>query len=448
MKLFGLEIDKKFFNGKKRRACFPVFLAVCLACMMFSGCSGGNASDGAGNGTAAGSGTAAAAEISQAAGAAGTSDGAGSKDTDTDIAEINIISESDEAETTDEVPDEADAEESAVPETADPELPPEEGMVRSFLTNEWTTAELASKRPIAVMYPTDKKAQPQYGLDRVEIFYEIMEEGSMSRQMGIITDWSDLERIGNIRSTRDYFIISSMEWDSILVHFGGPEVFVKDILTRDDVDNINGVGGEMGSDYGAFYRIPAGSRSEHTAYTDGSHIDKAIEKAGFETEFREAFSSEKHWKFSPASVPFVLDSLPGCADASSVDMAGCYPITKSSFKYNAEDGLYYRSIYGEAQKDAITGEQMAFSNILIESCTWGERGAGYLYFHVLDEGHKGYYITGGKIIPCTWSKTSEYGTTVFYDLNGDEITLNTGKTIICIARDCDSFTADGVRYEL
>ncbi|MBQ8040138.1 MAG: DUF3048 domain-containing protein, partial [Lachnospiraceae bacterium] len=46
----------------------------------------------------------------------------------------------------------------------DTELPPEEGMVRSFLSNEWITEEVAGTRPIAVMFPTDKTAQPQYGI--------------------------------------------------------------------------------------------------------------------------------------------------------------------------------------------------------------------------------------------------------------------------------------------
>lgn len=353
-----------------------------------------------------------------------------------------------------EVINETDAETEAETETetetvpADPEAPPEEGMVRSPVTNDWISAAQAGRRPVAVMYPTDRKAQPQYGLDRAEIFYEIMEEGSMSRQMAIMTDWDGLSRIGNIRSIRDYFVITSMEWDAILVHFGGPEIFVQDILTRSDVDNINGVGGIMGPDYGAFYRIPAGSRSEHTAYTDSEHLKKAIEKAGFPTEFREEYREAERWRFAPASRPADLSSLPECTEATEIDMSGCFPVTKSSFLYNAQDRLYYRSIYGEPQRDALTGNQMAFSNILIESCDWGERGAGYLYFHVLDEGHKGYFITGGKMIPCTWGKTSEYGVTRFYDLNGEEITLNTGKTMICIGRNCDSFRVNGTEFDL
>lgn len=365
---------------------------------------------------------------------------------ETSVPETRLIEAFSETEPVTTVPETTEPETKARP--VDDENPPAEGMVRSPLTNEWVTAEEAEKRPVAVMYPTDKKAQPQYGLDRIQIFYEIMEEGSMSRQMGLMTTWEDLSRIGNIRSTRDYFILESLQWDSILVHFGGPEVFVKDLLTREDVDNINGVGGEMGSDYGAFFRIPAGSKSEHTAYTSGAYLKKAIQKAGFETTHREGYWKEDRWLFTGASNPVDLTPYSTCVSAETVDMAGCFPITKSAFRYNAEDGLYYRSIYGSPQKDAVTGNQLAFTNILIESCTWGERGAGYLYFHVLDEGHSGYYITGGKMIRCTWSRTSDYEPVRFYDENGEEIIMNTGKTMICICRDCDSFTADGTKFRL
>lgn len=343
---------------------------------------------------------------------------------------ISIESETEEESTEEETETE--------PET-EPDIPPEEGLARSPITNMWIREELVNRRPLAVMYPTDKKAQPQYGLDRISVFYEIMEEGSMSRQMGILEDWEDLERIGNIRSTRDYFVMESMEWDAILVHYGGPEVFVKDILTREDVDNINGVGGVMGDDYGAFYRVPAGTNSMHAAYTDGAHVKRAIEKGNFETLHREGLWDPVRWKFARETEQVDLSSHNDSAEAVDVYMAGCYPITRSEFHYSEEDGLYYRSIYGEPQKDAVTGEQLAFKNILIESCYSGSRGSGYLYFHVLDGGHDGYYITNGRMIHCRWLKTNEYETTRFYDDDGNEITLNTGKTMVCIGREGDSF---------
>jgi len=330
------------------------------------------------------------------------------------------------------------------------DIPPEAGLVRSPVTHEWIAEELAAKRPIAVMYPIDRRAQPQYGLDRVSVFYEIMEEGSMSRQMGILEDWEDLGRIGNIRSIRDYFIYEALEWDSIIVHFGGPEVFVKGLLTRKDVENINGVGGVMGSSYNAFYRIPKNSKSEHTAYTDGTHLLSAIEKAGFSRTHREDYWQAERWKFPFGDEVITLDDRDDAVSAKEINMSRCFPVTKTTLSYNEEDRKYYRNIYGAPQRDAVTKEQLAFTNVLIESATSGNRGGSeYLYFHVLDSMKDGYYLTGGKMIHVTWMKNSDYEPTRFFDDNGEEITLNTGKTMVFIVRDGkDSFTADGAEYSL
>ena len=197
----------------------------------------------------------------------------------------------DAAEGTTTVPTETDAgteaggQAATVQETKkepEPEPEPEPVLPRSPMTGKVMDEELLRQRPLAVMYPINKQAQPQYGLDRVEVFYEIMEEGDMSRQLGILQDWQGLDRIGNIRSIRSYFVYEALEWDPIIIHFGGPVDWVADDLTREDVDNINGVGGVMGPDYGAFYRIPHdGVALEHTAYTDSDHINDAIEEAGF-----------------------------------------------------------------------------------------------------------------------------------------------------------------------
>ena len=93
--------------------------------------------------------------------------------------------------------------------------------VRSVYTNEPVTAAQASLRPIAVMMPTDKVAQPSYGIGSADVLYEIMEEGNISRQMAIISNWQGLPQIGNLRSCRLYYIPAAKEWDPILIHFGG-----------------------------------------------------------------------------------------------------------------------------------------------------------------------------------------------------------------------------------
>ncbi len=352
---------------------------------------------------------------------------------------------------TSEAPATVTTEASAEATTEEPvvEEPVEEGPLRSVLTGEETDEELAKQRPIAVMYPINQQAQPQYGLNKVDVFYEIMEEGNMSRQMGILQDWQGLDRIGNIRSTRAYFVYESLEWDSILIHYGGPVDYTIDILTRDDVDNINGVGGVLGSDYGCFFRVPAGSTSEHTAYTDSDHINRAIEQAGFAKEHREEYYKDKHFTFADLGTVNDLSQYSDAVPATEIDMAGSFPVTQSALSYNEEDHKYYKTLYHNAQVDGATGEQLAFTNVLIQRCTSYPRveGSLYLAFQIEEPGMDGFYITDGKMIHVTWNKAGNYEPTVFYDDNGNEITVNTGKTMIFIIRDGkDSFNINGINY--
>ena len=336
-------------------------------------------------------------------------------------------------------------------EVIDEDAPPAEGMVRSYFTNQWVDEAVNNTRPLAVMYPINKEAQPQYGLSNVAVFYEIMEEGSMSRQMGIVEDWQNLERIGNIRSIRDYFVYAALEYDPVIVHYGGPELYVKTILTRSDVDNLNGVGGVMGSDYGAFFRVPEGSTSEHTAFTDGSHVSNAISKAGFSLEHRDSFEGESHFKFTGYSNPNTLEDYSDAVEATEIDMAGCFPVTKSALTYDEEKGVYLKTLYGVAQKDALTNEQLSFANIVIQRTYHETRDDnGYLAYQMHDTTNDGYFITKGKMIHVTWEKTDDYSPTTYYDDNGEEVTFNTGRTMIFViqlkGKSFSKFKVNGVEY--
>ena len=349
----------------------------------------------------------------------------------------------------------AAAEPAAKPAPAPAPAPePEPELPRSPLTGKVMDEELLKQRPLAVMYPINQQAQPQYGLDRVDVFYEIMEEGSMSRQMGIMQDWQGLDRIGNIRSIRSYFVYEALEWDPIIIHFGGPVDWVADDLTREDVDNINGVGGVMGPDYGAFYRIPHdGVAIEHTAYTDSEHINDAIEEAGFEREHREGYYKDKHFTFAKDGEVNTLEQYPDAVDATEIDMAGSYPVTKSALYYNPDDHLYYKTLYGEDQCDGATGEQLSFTNIFIQRCDWvhcAEGTSKYLWFRIeeprpgIDDG---FYITNGKMIHVTWDKAGDYEPTIYYDDNGNEVTVNQGRTMVFIIRDdTDDFDINSITY--
>ena len=124
-----------------------------------------------------------------------------------DIDEPEVVEETEETEEPEEETDE--------------DVPPEDGMVRSRITNEWVTEEVNNTRPITVMIPNTKTAA-QYGLSNADVLYECNVEGSITRLMALFQDWSDYDRIGNVRSCRDYYVYWSFEWDSFYIHFGGP----------------------------------------------------------------------------------------------------------------------------------------------------------------------------------------------------------------------------------
>lgn len=53
----------------------------------------------------------------------------------------------------------------------------------------------------------------------------------------------------------------------------------------------------------------------------------------------------------------------------------------------------------------------------------------------MDAGNAGKYIVNGKAIDITWKKQTPWGPTYYYDSNGNQITLDTGKTWVCIIQD-------------
>lgn len=362
--------------------------------------------------------------------------GCGDKEQEPDIPPVPEFT--DEPEIPLEPEEEEEPEEETDDRYHDSELPPEEGMVRSALTNEWIPQEKYDARPIAVMMPTDKVAQPQYGIGNASVLYEIMEEGNISRQMAVIEDWQDLEKIGNIRSCRDYYLYAACEWDPILIHFGGV-FYMADRLAEGDINNISGAG-ESG--IGSFSRAPeeffrsTDKSAPHNAYISAEGIERAISSLGYSTQHRTKYYEPDHFRFAQYGTENDLSSAPKAIDCTTVNMEPCFPVSESMLEYNPEDQLYYKSLHGEAQIDAATGEQLTFTNIIVQYTDWKyQMDNKYLHFEMCDYGHGGWYITRGKAIPITWSKDDDYAPTRYFDKDGKEITLNTGKTYIAVVQD-------------
>ncbi|MCM1189476.1 MAG: DUF3048 domain-containing protein [bacterium] len=318
-------------------------------------------------------------------------------------------------------------------------LPPRDGMVRSPLTNEWIDGEAAKTRPIAVMTPNESSALPHYALSQASILYEANVEGCMSRLLAVYEDWEDLEKIGNIRSLRSYYAYWAFEWDAFIIHCGQP-FYVDEILAAPDTQTINE---ENYVDSFAFYRDET-RRRPHNAFATGQGILNAVNAKGYPLKYR-GLTDQNHFTFANEAAPNTLEQYGEEAKtAIYIDMSGCYPLTRCYFDYNEQDGLYYRFQHLSGSSDGPhedeSGNQLTFKNIIVQYVKYVDLGDGYLSFQCNDDTEDGWYFTNGRGIHVTWKKSGDYAPTKFYDDNGEEICLNTGKTMICVALKGDRFS--------
>lgn len=313
--------------------------------------------------------------------------------------------------------------ETLVAETPEPTpTPVPEGYVTSYLTGEYVPETIGRRRPVAVMLNNLKAACPQAGIANAGVVYEAPVEGGITRLMGVFEDYDNLEKIGSVRSCRDYYIFYASGFDAIYTHFG-QAVYALPFLELPQVNNLSGLAG-----YGdrVFYRTKD-RKSPHNAYTSFEGIQKGIEINGYRQEYDENFTPG----YAFCSTEEEVD-LPG-TEASVVKPG--YFLNEPWFEYNPEDKLYYRYQYGDKQIDQLTGEQIAYKNIILQYSSWRNYDEnGYLNIDV-DAPNVGKYIVNGKAIDITWKKHEPWGATFYYDMNGNQITMDTGKTWVCIIQD-------------
>lgn len=277
-------------------------------------------------------------------------------------------------------------------------------------------ADAIGKRPIAVMVENSPQARPQWGLSSPDIVIEGVAEGGITRMMWLYADIADMPKVGPTRSARHDYVELAEGLDAIYVHFGG-SVYAYDTLKKDNVDDIDGT--KSGS-----YFARDKSRKvdlEHTAYTTGENIQKAIADKNIRTELRQDSAA-------PFTFAAEKQSLPGgaCSSVTAV-FSGNY---KHTFKYNADEGLYANYMNTSEMKDA-DGTTMKVANVLILYTGISSiKGAdkGQVDWDLI--GGSGVYISNGTYQNIKWSKGTASTPTAplkLTDESGAELKLNTGK---------------------
>lgn len=312
------------------------------------------------------------------------------------------------------------------------------GEMQSYLTGEWIAQEIAERRPIAVAIPNQKSCFPHYGIGNAGIIYQVPIRDNLTRLVVLIEDFDELDRIGPVRSIRDYMVYIGLEHDAIVCHWG-TAFYANALLNSDLVDNISqgttGIEVPVSSAFGRYHR--PGKNETDSAYLFVDGLMKGVEKRGYSWEYHDSF--EPKFLFAKEGIRAGYEDA---QDATQIrpGIKGNYDTVKAYFEYNEDTGLYDYYEYGSPFIDERTGKQLSFSNVVLQVCYAEERDAkGYLIVEmhgpVTGDGEL-YFFTNGKVVEGTWERMGgDQKPAKYYDQDGNELVFNQGKTFVCVIWD-------------
>jgi len=289
-----------------------------------------------------------------------------------------------------------------------------------------------NERPFGVMINNHIDARPQSGLVYADLVYEIVAEGGITRFLAFFHTITP-EKIGPVRSTREYYLVLVKELsDAMVMHIGySPQALVAidtwpvRSLFRGGCESYPGC---------AWRDNPRNVAYEHTAYVNGVKLRELGLKLGWEGkgDIRMYTFKDNTDKYSTSS----------SASKISIDFwnKGDY---SSIFEYNPQNNTYFKFTGYDASdnpiphKDQETGQQVEVSNLIIQFATENSIAGddkGRLDYQLVGSGKATVFIDG-KVVDATWSKASRDERTLFYDTNGQEIEFNRGKFWIAIVPD-------------
>ena len=300
----------------------------------------------------------------------------------------------------------------------------EESPLNGLLFSKTDMDKIMQRRPVAVMINNHADARPQSGLNSADIVIEANAESGITRHLGIF--WSKApEKVGPIRSLRQYYLEWLNEFDPILIHDGCADT---DDPRTNACGNVYTYGIKNIMTLGA-WRMNDGRRfSPHNEY---SSITNAWE-----------YGVKMNWN----SFPSTIQSLEFKRDADIADR-GERTVVKTIFHtsltnnflydalwtYDKSTNGYFRKVGGQADMDQETNTQVNAKVVIIQEVKMVQAGddKGRVIITTIGEGDA-VILQDGKIVNGKWKKDSRTDRTKYYDTSGKAIQFNRGRIWIAM----------------
>ena len=263
-----------------------------------------------------------------------------------------------------------------------------------------------------------------WGARYADIVYETpLHQNGATRISFLFSDYIP-DSVGPVRSARVGHVWLREEWDAGFLFYGGQEAkgsnineeFSKLGATKKGV-LFSGIVG-TGKPWKKYYSRVKGLPGPHNVDANAAAMQALI--------------PEGH---QPPRRPFLFtDALPAQGEeATAIDIAWKHKNYVCAFEYDDVANLYYRSVRGVPYVDKQTGEELSFSNVIIQrtKVTY-KTGSDKPITQNLGHGNADIFM-GGRYIPGYWVRTGMDQRTIFFDGQGNELRLQRGTTYIAMA---------------
>ena len=302
------------------------------------------------------------------------------------------------------------------------------------LTGEEMDEEQTKARPIAIMLNNIKRALPQLGNSQADILYEALAEGGITRLLGVYQSVDGVGEIGSVRSSRPYYLELALGLDAIYMHAGGSDAAYANIkawnVTALDCVRTNAYSKVFWRDQGRIKN----NGLEHSVLTSGEAITENFPNYSFRQTHEEGYTLP--YTFAP-------DAAPAGGQTANTLTVPFSSYKTGVFRYDAESKKYLVEEYGAPFIDGNTGEQLAFTNVVVIQTTCKTiDDYGRMRVDLSGYSGNGYFAAGGKCIPITWEKADLNSPICYKTLAGEDVTFAVGNSYVNIIPNTNQVTIE------
>ena len=297
-------------------------------------------------------------------------------------------------------------------------------------TNTATVDDLTSRRidgvevpisqsntlPKAIVIENLRSVRPQSGLGSANLVYETLAEGGITRFLAIYASNDVVDPIGPVRSARHYFVDWAEEYGGLFAHVGGSPQALGILGTTDYMTDLNQFG------YSQYYYRDDNLSAPHNLFTRSELIQFAA---------RDLLNENAEGDYDPFLFKEPVEKKNRTETASPITIEFSSFDYSVEWQYDREENAYLRLNGGEPHVDALDGEQLSATNIVVQRAESSllEEDTGRIDIITIGEG-EALLFQDGLTYEGVWKKDERGDRTKFYDVDGNEFKFNPGTTWI------------------